>query len=43
MRLPNKFFWFALLAGIGLFGVMAYLWTRVESQQRQTAGQGRLL
>src|SRR3989454_4375262 len=35
----NKSFWLAVLAGVSVFGLIAYMWTRVESQQRQTADQ----
>jgi len=37
MPIPNKSFWLAVLAGVSVFGLVAYMWTRVESQQRQTA------
>src|SRR3989441_1655051 len=33
----NKSLWLAVLAGVSVFGLIAYMWTRVESQQRQTA------
>src|SRR5438876_4304111 len=37
MPTPNKSLWLAVLAGVSVFGLIAYMWTRVESQQRQTA------
>jgi outer membrane protein OmpA-like peptidoglycan-associated protein len=37
MPIPNKSFRLAALAAICLFGLVAYMWTRVESQQRQSA------
>jgi outer membrane protein OmpA-like peptidoglycan-associated protein len=37
LSLPKKSSWLAVLAGVSLFGVMAHLWTRVQSQQRQNA------
>ena len=40
MSLTKKFFWLVVLVGVCAFSVMAYLWARVESQQRQTASLG---
>ena len=37
MPTPNKSLWLAVLAGVSVFGLIAYMWTRVESQQRQSA------
>src|SRR2546426_7750554 len=37
MPTPNKSLWLAVLAGVSVFGLIAYMWTRVESQQRQTS------
>src|SRR5437870_11844608 len=37
MRIPKRSFWLAVLAGVSVFGLIAYMWTRVEAQQRQTA------
>src|SRR2546425_2739000 len=37
MPIPNKSFRLAVLAGVFVLGLVAYMWTQVESQQRQTA------
>ena len=37
MPIPNKSFRLAVFAAVSGFGLVAYMWTRVESQQRQTA------
>ena len=37
MLIPNKSFRLALLAAVSVFGLVGYMWTRLESQQRQTA------
>src|SRR5207302_1512802 len=37
MPIPKRSFWLAVLAGVSVFGLIAYMWTRVEAQQRQTA------
>jgi outer membrane protein OmpA-like peptidoglycan-associated protein len=37
MAIPNKSFRLAVLATVAVVGLVAYMWTRVESQQRQLA------
>src|SRR6266516_3665243 len=37
MLIPNKSFRLALLAAVSVYGLVGYMWTRLESQQRQTA------
>ena len=37
MPIPNKSFRLVVLTAISMFGLVAYMWTRVESQERQTA------
>jgi len=37
MPIPNKSFRLAVLAGVFVLGLVAYMWTQVESQQRQTS------
>ena len=37
MPIPNKSFRLAVLAGVFVLGLVAYMWIQVESQQRQSA------
>ena len=37
MPTPNKAFWLAVLTAVSMFGLVGYMRTRVESQERQTA------